>query len=186
MWRKIPPPPQWKPPLFCFSCRMRHCHGVWCYASLCMIRNCLVFPYYLLCLFAQCVWSLHLPDLPLILILSVYTDFLPSEFFQILIFFLKFWQNTYFFLGMRKDFLYIFLSHTDIFPKILIFLVIHTDLLPDQSGRSDLPVELAHGTKVTANSDSNPVWHGAGWVFPFSWDWERRRVVREEEEGGGG
>ena len=37
---------------------------------------------------------------------------------------------------MREDFLYIFLSHTDFFPKILILLVIHTDFVLDQSGRS--------------------------------------------------
>ena len=36
-------------------------------------------------------------DLPLILILSVYTDFLPFEFGKIQIFFLKIWQNTDFF-----------------------------------------------------------------------------------------
>ena len=36
-------------------------------------------------------------DLPLLLILSVYTDFLPSEFGKIQIFFLEIWQNTDFF-----------------------------------------------------------------------------------------
>ena len=37
---------------------------------------------------------------------------------------------------MPKGFLYIFLSHTDFFLKILIFFVIHTDFVLDQSGRS--------------------------------------------------
>ena len=36
-------------------------------------------------------------NLPLILILSVYTDFLPVKFGKIQIFFLKIWQNTDFF-----------------------------------------------------------------------------------------
>ena len=36
-------------------------------------------------------------DLPLILILSVYTDFLPFKFGKIRIFFLKIWENTDFF-----------------------------------------------------------------------------------------
>ena len=38
-------------------------------------------------------------DLPLILILSVYTDFLPLEFGKIQIFFLDIWRNTEFFQG---------------------------------------------------------------------------------------
>ena len=75
-------------------------------------------------------------DLPLILILSVYTDFLPLEFGKIHIFFLEIWQNTVFFKGMRKGFLYIFFSHTDFPPKIQIFLVIYADFVLDQSGRS--------------------------------------------------
>ena len=37
---------------------------------------------------------------------------------------------------MRKGFLYIFFSHTDFSPKIQIFLVIYTDFVLDQSGRS--------------------------------------------------
>ena len=37
---------------------------------------------------------------------------------------------------MRKGFLYIFFSHTDLFSKILIFFVIYTDFVLDQSGRS--------------------------------------------------
>ena len=37
-----------------------------------------------------------------------------------------------------KGFLYIFFSHTDFFPKILIFLVIYTDFVLDQSGRSGI------------------------------------------------
>ena len=65
-------------------------------------------------------------DLPLIviLILSVYTDFSPLEFGKIQIFSV-----------MRKGFHYIFFSHTDFFSKILIFFVIYTDFVLDQSGR---------------------------------------------------
>ena len=37
---------------------------------------------------------------------------------------------------MQKGFLYIFFSHTDFSPKIQIFLVIYTDFVLDQSGRS--------------------------------------------------
>ena len=37
---------------------------------------------------------------------------------------------------MRKGFLYIFFSHTDFSLKIQIFLVIYTDFVLDQSGRS--------------------------------------------------
>ena len=37
---------------------------------------------------------------------------------------------------MPKGFLYILFSHTDFFLKILIFFVIHTDFVLDQSGRS--------------------------------------------------
>ena len=37
---------------------------------------------------------------------------------------------------MRKGFLYIFISHTDFSSKIQIFLVIYTDFVLDQSGRS--------------------------------------------------
>ena len=42
-----------------------------------------------------------------------------------------------FFLGMQKGFLYIFFSHRDFFPQILIFFVIYTDFVLDQSGRSE-------------------------------------------------
>ena len=37
---------------------------------------------------------------------------------------------------MQKGFLYIFSSHTEFFPETLIFLVIYTDFVLDQSGRS--------------------------------------------------
>ena len=37
---------------------------------------------------------------------------------------------------MQKGFLYIFFSHTDFSPKIQIFLVIYTDFVLGQSGRS--------------------------------------------------
>ena len=37
---------------------------------------------------------------------------------------------------MGKGFLNILFSHTDFFAKILIFLVIYTDFVLDQSGRS--------------------------------------------------
>ena len=40
------------------------------------------------------------------------------------------------FSGMWKGFLYIFFSHTDFSPKIQIFLVLYTDFVLDQSGRS--------------------------------------------------
>ena len=42
------------------------------------------------------------------------------------------------FIGMRNGFLYIFLSHTEFSPKTQIFLVIYTNFVLDQSGRSDL------------------------------------------------
>ena len=38
---------------------------------------------------------------------------------------------------MQKGFLYIFFIHTDFFPKTLIFHVIYTDFVLDQSGRFD-------------------------------------------------
>ena len=44
-------------------------------------------------------------DLPLISILSKYTDFLPLKFGKIQILFLKFWWITDFFSGMQKAFL---------------------------------------------------------------------------------
>ena len=37
---------------------------------------------------------------------------------------------------MQKGFLYILCSHTDLFPKVLIFLVIYTDFVLNQSGKS--------------------------------------------------
>ena len=42
------------------------------------------------------------------------------------------------FSGMRKGLLYSFFSHTDFFSKRLIFFVIYTDFVLDQSGRSGL------------------------------------------------
>ena len=48
---------------------------------------------------------------------------------------LKYGKIQIFFRNAR-GFSYIFLSHTDFFPKILIFLVIHTDFVLEQSGRS--------------------------------------------------
>ena len=44
---------------------------------------------------------------------------------------------------MGKDFLYIFFSHTYFFPKILIFFVIYTDFVLDQSGRFALIIVMA-------------------------------------------
>ena len=37
---------------------------------------------------------------------------------------------------MQKGFIYILCSHTDFFPKVLIFLVIYTDFVLNQSGKS--------------------------------------------------
>ena len=37
---------------------------------------------------------------------------------------------------MQKGFLYGVFSHTDFFPEILIFLIVYTDFVLDQSGRS--------------------------------------------------
>ena len=54
---------------------------------------------------------------------ATHTDFLPIDFGKIQIFFLKIWQNTYFFQEGEGS-LYIFFSHTDFPPKILISLVI--------------------------------------------------------------
>ena len=75
-------------------------------------------------------------DLPLILILSVYTDFLTLKFGKIRIFPKKIRQNTDFFCGMPKVFPYTVLIHTEFFPKIQIIFVIYTDFVLDQSGRS--------------------------------------------------
>ena len=84
----------------------------------------------------------QITDLPLILILSVYTDF----------FTLRIWQKNRFsslkfgkiqiFSGMRKGHLFIFFSHTHFFNKILIFFVIYTDFVLDQSGRSEINMVL--------------------------------------------
>ena len=50
---------------------------------------------------------------------------------------------------MRKGFLYIFFNHTDISSKIQIFLVIYTDFVLDQSGRSAEGCNLTNvGLKV--------------------------------------
>ena len=76
-------------------------------------------------------------DLPLIQILSVYTDFLTLEFGKIQIFHPKIRRNTDFFSGMPKVFPYTVHIHTDFFPNIQIFLVNHTDFASDHSGRSD-------------------------------------------------
>ena len=66
-------------------------------------------------LFCSIVWGLRLvftAYLPLILILSVYTDFLPLEFGKIQIFFFKIWQNTDFFFRNAEGFpLYFFQSY---------------------------------------------------------------------------
>ena len=62
-------------------------------------------------------------------LLSVYTDFLHLEFGKIQIL-----------SGIQKGFLYIFTSHTNFFPTIQIFLVIYTDFVLDQSGRSVIVV----------------------------------------------
>ena len=77
-------------------------------------------------------------DLPLILILSVYADFLPLEFGKIQIFFLEIWQNTDFLFQECERVFFIFSLFIQIFflLKILIFLVIYTDFVLDQSGRS--------------------------------------------------
>ena len=64
--------------------------------------------------------------------ISIYTDFLPLEFGKIPIFFFKIWQNIDC-SGMREVFS---CSHTDFPQKILIFLVIYTDFVLYQSGRS--------------------------------------------------
>ena len=64
--------------------------------------------------------------------------FYPKIFGKIQIFFLKIRQNADFFFRNAKGFsLYFFFSHTDFFPQILIFFVIYTDFVLDQSGRSE-------------------------------------------------
>ena len=72
-------------------------------------------------------------DLPLILILSVYTDFSRLAKYR---FSSSKFGKIQIFSGMRNVFLYIFFSHTDFFHRILIFFVIYTDFVLDQSGRS--------------------------------------------------
>ena len=62
-------------------------------------------------------------DLPLILILSVYTDFLISEFGKILISSLKF-GKIQILSGTQKGFLNTIFSHTDFLLKMQIFLLI--------------------------------------------------------------
>ena len=44
----------------------------------------------------------QITDLPVIMILSIYTDFSPLEFSELLIFFLKIWQNTDFFRNGKR------------------------------------------------------------------------------------
>ena len=61
------------------------------------------------------------------------TDFLPENL-----------SICQIFPGMGKGYLYILFSHTEIFHKILIFLVIYTDFVLDQSGRSALTHSLTH------------------------------------------
>ena len=80
----------------------------------------------------------NIADLPLILILSVYTDFLLLEFGKVQIFFLEIWQNTDFFKECERVFFIFSLFIQIFFPKILIFLVIYTDFVLPQSGRSDI------------------------------------------------
>ena len=79
-------------------------------------------------------------DQPLILILSAYTDFLPLEFDKIQIFFFEIWQNIDFFKECKRVFFIFSLFIQIFFPKILIFLVIYTDFVQDQSGRSAIPL----------------------------------------------
>ena len=50
-------------------------------------------------------------DLPLILILLIYTDFSPLEFGKIQIFLLKIWQNTDFFRNAERFSLYFLKSY---------------------------------------------------------------------------
>ena len=52
---------------------------------------------------------------------------------------------------MQKGFLYIVFNNTDVFPKILIFLVIYTDFVLDQSGKPDY---VAHYKFLTKPNDS--------------------------------
>ena len=52
---------------------------------------------------------------------------------------------------MQKGFLYIFFSHTDFSPKIQIFLVIYTDFVLDQSGRSAIDLSSWFFAAAMAN-----------------------------------
>ena len=71
---------------------------------------------------------------------------------------------------MRKGFLCIFFSRTDFFPKILIFLVIYTDFVLDQNGRSVIvitwdarrlsPSTFAHGVDLFTRSHDRLVYIG--------------------------
>ena len=73
---------------------------------------------------------------------DTYTDFLASKLCKILIFSQKICQNTDFSWNGKRFLLYILFSHKEIFHKILIFLVIYTDFVLDQSGRSALTHSL--------------------------------------------
>ena len=55
----------------------------------------------------DCGKKMSVADPPLILILSIYTDFLPFKFGKIRIFFLKIWENTDFFRNAKGFFLYL-------------------------------------------------------------------------------
>ena len=56
-------------------------------------------------------------------------------------FFLRIWQSTYFSPECERVFFIFLINHTDFPPKIMILLVIYTDFVLDQSGRSGLSVE---------------------------------------------
>ena len=84
---------------------------------------------------------MSIAGLPLILILSVYTDFYLLEFGKIQIFFLKIWQNTDFYQDREQVFFIFSLDIQIFFSKILIFLVIYTDFVLDQSGKSAIGLD---------------------------------------------
>ena len=70
-----------------------------------------------------------LADLPLVLVLSVHTDFLTFKFGKI-----PRWAplklgEIQIFLWNAKDFPYFYLIHTGFFPKILIIWVIYSDFV---------------------------------------------------------
>ena len=75
-------------------------------------------------------------DLPLILILSEYTYFLFLDFVKIQSFCCKIWLDTDFFKNAKEISLYFLWSQRFFFPKVLIFLVIYTDSVLDQSAMS--------------------------------------------------